>query len=530
MDNYGDWMSTVDGWQGGKPESVTTAYFYYDAMIVARAARVLGKAADAKYYEALAQKIKLAYNRRFFDPATRRYERGSQMSNAFPLFLDLVPEKFRADVLGNLVEDILVRREGHLTTGILGTKYMPEALARYDRNDVVFLLVTQPDYPGWYDLCRNRTTLSERWDQSGSNNHVMFGSIDAWLYRTLAGIEPDPDRPGYEHIIIRPFINPALGRVRASIHTVRGRVSSEWTYHDGNYQLTIEIPVNAEADVRLPARGPETVTEGGRLLDSVEGVRFAGKEGERLVYRVGSGRYRFKVKDAEAVMPRLYAAKPEILPTTNLVRRPDSVTVRLKCATRNAILRYTLDGSDPDENSPVYAQPFVLKESAMVKAKAFKRGFRPSYTQSRFYAFVDPNKNGLQYELFHGDFERLPDFEELTPAQKGTALQADLSALETPGYYFALRFSGWIDIATPGEYIFYTLSNDGSRIHIDGRLVVDNDGLHATQEKGGRVHLSAGRHRFVLSYFQSGGGKALRTFIEGPGLEKQPLPATMLWR
>jgi len=291
---YGDWVSVAEGWERGDPESTNTAFYYYNAKILSCAAIALGREDASREYAGLAERIRRAYNRRFLDPGKGQYEGGSQFSNAFPLFLGIVPEEHRWKVLQNLVRDIVDEHDGHLTTGILGTKYMIEALTEEGRDDVAYMLATQRGYPGWADMIENRTTLSERWNLEGSNNHVMFGSIDTWFYRALAGINMDGEVPGYESVVIRPLVQPGLSWARASVETVRGKISTFWSYGKDNYRLAVKLPVGSTARVHVRAREPGEVSEGGRPAESSPGVRFIGMEGKHAVYGVGSGSYEFE--------------------------------------------------------------------------------------------------------------------------------------------------------------------------------------------------------------------------------------------
>jgi alpha-L-rhamnosidase len=174
---------------------------------------------------------------------------------------------------------------------------MIEALSEAGRDDIAYLIVNSKGYPGWADMIENRTTLSERWNKTGSNNHVMFGSIDTWFYRKLAGIDIDPEHPGYSNVIIKPIVLPGLSWARASVETILGRVSTDWTYRNGVYRLTITIPVNATATVYMLARSAEEVTESGEPAGSSPGVRFIREEGGYVIYKIGSGTYDFKSHD-----------------------------------------------------------------------------------------------------------------------------------------------------------------------------------------------------------------------------------------
>ncbi len=284
----GDWGTIVEGWKEGEPVSVGTAFYYYDAIILAKVAGVLGKPQEAEKYTALASQIKAAFNRTFYDAKKKQYDQGTQFSNAFPLFLGLAASSDQAAVLENVLRD-LDRHNGHFDVGVLGAKYLIDALTQFGREDAAYQLVNQTGFPSWAHMLEGgRTTLSEFWDLKGSHNHVMMGSIDAWFYRTLAGIQPDENRPGFEHIVIKPFIPDSLSFVRASVQTVRGHVAVKWTKKNGSLQLNVTIPANSTATVYVPAASAKQV----QCTPALKSVRF---ENGAAVYEIGSGDYEFQV-------------------------------------------------------------------------------------------------------------------------------------------------------------------------------------------------------------------------------------------
>ena len=289
----GDWGTIVEGWKEGEPVSVVTAFYYYDATIVAKAAGVLGQEADAKKYAALAAQIKAAFNRTFYDAKQQQYEQGTQFGNAFPLFLGLAEERNQPAVLENVLRD-LERCKGHFNVGVLGAKYLIDALTQFGRADVAYQLATQTGNPSWAHMLEGgRTTLSEFWDLHGSHNHVMMGSIDGWFYRTLAGIQPDEAKPGFEHIVIRPFLPKPLAHVRASVRTGRGPVAVEWTKQNGSVQLNVSIPANSTATVYVPAASANQV----QSTPPLKPTRF---EKGAAVFEIGSGAYEFRAVLAKA--------------------------------------------------------------------------------------------------------------------------------------------------------------------------------------------------------------------------------------
>lgn len=134
----------------------------------------------------------------------------------------------------------------------------------------------------------------------------------------------------------------------------------------------------------------------------------------------------------------------------------------------------------------------------------------------------------LEYSVYSGDWNALPDFAALTPEETGKTGAFDIGVASASDY-FGVRFSGAIRIEQAGNYTFYTASDDGSRLYIDGRLVVDNDGLHGIVEEQGSVNLSAGFHAIRVDYFEKAGGEALRVQVAGPGIGKRAVSPDALF-
>jgi alpha-L-rhamnosidase len=283
-----------------KPQALTgTAFYYYNAHLLSRIAAVLGKRDDAERYTRLARSIREAFNRRFLQPGTGKYDTGTQACQAFALYMDLVPENEREKALQVLVDDVLKTHRGHLTTGIFGTKYLLDALTRHGRADVAYTIANQRDFPGWgYMLENGATTLWEHWafsDNTYSHNHPMFGSVSEWFFKGLAGIQPDPDAVGFDRVIIRPNPVAALTHAEAEYQSIRGAISSSWRKEAGKLTLRVSVPPNTTATVYLPASREGDVTEGGKPAASAPGVRRVRAERNAVVLEVGSGEYRFQV-------------------------------------------------------------------------------------------------------------------------------------------------------------------------------------------------------------------------------------------
>jgi len=138
-------------------------------------AEVLGNKVDADLYTSLADKIKEAYNLRFWDETSGGYGSNNQACNSFSLYMGLVPEVRTTRVLANLVRDVVELHDNHLTTGNLCTKYLLEVLTMQGYADVAFNLAVQTTYPSWgFMLANGATTVWERWENktgSGMNSH-----------------------------------------------------------------------------------------------------------------------------------------------------------------------------------------------------------------------------------------------------------------------------------------------------------------------------------------------------------------------
>ena len=291
------------------PEITATGFYYFDAWILAQAAKVLGKTEDYKRYSLLAENIKKAYNEKFLNKETNQYSTGSQTSNAMSLQLGLVPKEREKAVLANLVDDIMIKNEGHLSTGILGTNALEQVLGKLGRADVMFKIATQTTYPSWgYTISKGATTVWEAFEIESkkpytvSLNMKMFGSTEIFFFRDLAGIGRGDI--GFKQIIIRPCIVGDLTYAKASLKTVRGVIAVDWKVADRLLDMKVTLPTNSKGKVSVPKMQLKnvTITESGNTLwkdglyvNKVLGINGGSETEDYVTFDVGSGNYMFQL-------------------------------------------------------------------------------------------------------------------------------------------------------------------------------------------------------------------------------------------
>ena len=234
----GDWMSTLPDFVRGDPDSLTPMLFYWITEILSQFAPKLGHEDDLAEMDHDMDGVRSIILSDYYDAQEKHFLPDTQCANALGLILDLAPEEDQNAVLAHLIENIN-DNGGCFTTGILGTKFVFEALEKFDRQDVMYGLYMQENFPGWRDLLRGRSTLPERWDGGRSGCHAMFDAGDSYLYTSIAGIRQD--RRYSDAITIKPWFGP-LQSARTTLDTVDGEYSVSWEKRGEEYFVDIVIP------------------------------------------------------------------------------------------------------------------------------------------------------------------------------------------------------------------------------------------------------------------------------------------------
>lgn len=249
----GDWVPVST-----KPpvEFTSTVYYYTDAVILANAARILGKKQDYDKYSALALKIKNVFNAKFLNSSTGIYGLGSQTELSMPLYWNLVPDDLRNKVAANLAKKVEMENF-HINVGLLGTKTILNALSENGYADIACKVATQETFPSWgWWIVNGATTLYENWPLNAKSdislNHIMFGEIGAWMYKALGGIFPDPESPGFKNLLLKPTFPSGLDSFEASYKSRYGEIVSGWFRENGIVRYSVKIPANSTASFYIP--------------------------------------------------------------------------------------------------------------------------------------------------------------------------------------------------------------------------------------------------------------------------------------
>ncbi|MGO3163274.1 MAG: family 78 glycoside hydrolase catalytic domain [Sphingobacteriaceae bacterium] len=244
----GDWVpvkSTSD------LELTSSVYFYVDAHILARTAELLGKQEDQQRYAALAATIKDAINDKFLNKSNGMYASGTQTELSVPLHWGVVPEEFIPLVASNLNKKV-EETDFHLDVGVLGAKAVLNALNENGYSETAYRLAVQDTYPSWgWWAVNGATTLLENWDLDAtrdiSDNHMMFGEIGGWFFKSIGGILPDEKQPGFKHIILKPIFPKGLEHSAVSHQSPYGEIVVNWERKGNSIELEAVVPANSTA-------------------------------------------------------------------------------------------------------------------------------------------------------------------------------------------------------------------------------------------------------------------------------------------
>lgn len=299
---YGDWCPPGSIPPKKTPRDITSAYSYYhDVLTLGKIAQVLGHSDDAEKYSTKAEAIRQAFNRKYYNKDVKTYGNGDQTSNVLGLQLGLCPPEDVDAVVGSLVREISESHDYHFDTGIIGIKYILDTLSEHGEKETAYRMITQESYPSFgYMIREGATTIWERWEKltgSGMNshNHIMFGTVDVWFYRCLAGIRLCA--AGWDEIVIKPIIPTGLDHASATLVTLHGAITSSWSKNHGGFVMNVTIPVNTKADIYVPKLRYQTIemSLNGSINSQTKLDEVTVNKEQYYHLRTGSGNYQFRL-------------------------------------------------------------------------------------------------------------------------------------------------------------------------------------------------------------------------------------------
>ena len=261
----------------------------------------------------------------------------------------------------------------------------------------------------------------------------------------------------------------------------------------------------------------------------------------------------FKAIDHEGrLFDQFQMAKSEVAPGQTAVVQPPApkieagqllfesdTWVSMSALDPNWAIRYTTDGSRPNLQSQLYTEPLRISQNTDLQATVYTPEGKVSRVASirlrkgSIQKAVSAEKSltrGLQYQYYEGQWEKLPDFSQLTPIRSGQTAQVSLSDIPHAPDHFALVIEGYVAIPNSGLHTFFINSDDGSKLYLNGQLLIDHDGDHSAIAKQGQALLEQGKHHIRIEYMERRGGEYLQAGIVDPEKGVMPFAPFVLYR
>ncbi|WP_238320844.1 glycoside hydrolase family 78 protein [Neotamlana nanhaiensis] len=310
-DKYGDWcvppesleiIRSKDPARLTDGEVLSSAFYYHLLQLMKKFAKISNtKASDIEYYDALANRVKTAFNTKYFNKENFSYANNTVTANVLPLAFNMVPEGYSDKVFENMVHQVEVVKNGHVSTGVVGIQFLMRTLTQFGRGDLAFKLASNKTYPSWGYMAENgATTIWELWNgntadpKMNSQNHVMLlGDLIIWYYENMAGVKSSETNPGFKEIIMKPDFDAGLSYVKASYKSSYGIIKSHWNKKGKRLTWEVTVPPNTSAKVYLTLGNQSKIKINKIKLDKSE-TKFS-TENNETVLELKSGTYHISV-------------------------------------------------------------------------------------------------------------------------------------------------------------------------------------------------------------------------------------------
>ncbi len=306
---HGDWLA----YENTERKLLSYCYHAYDAQLMTLFSNILGKEDRAAYYADLRERVVAKFKEVFVDGDELTEK--SQCAYLCALHFNMVDGAVRENCIKNLKAKI---KENNytLSTGFVGTGILNQTLSEVGLDDLAYSLLLQTNDPSWlYSVRQGATTIWERWNSytlsngfgkvtMNSFNHYAYGAVLEWMYSKMAGISPDPERPGFKHFVLCPRPDTRedselpegqerITFVKAQYDSVCGKICSEWHFENGEFVSSVEIPEGTSARVEFPLLSAKDSLEINGLVMSKEELG-AKIENGKMIFELGAGKYIIK--------------------------------------------------------------------------------------------------------------------------------------------------------------------------------------------------------------------------------------------
>lgn len=305
---FGDWLQPYtksDNKGDTAQDLIATAYFGRDARIIQRTAAALGNTKDEQRYKELHASIRSAFSKRYFSDENPAVGADTQTACLMGLAYDLIEPELKELAVARLMKKF-AEADRHLRTGFLGTPLIAPAFDELGHPEICFELLFKESYPSWFfPINQGATTMWERWNSyshadgfgnanMNSFNHYAYGAIGQFMYERVAGLRPDPDKPGYKHFYIQPLIGGPMESASAELETPYGQAKSGWTKTVDSASIQAIVPPNATATCILPTNQVGSVRVNGKPLSDIKLDVKLDKDQQPMI-NLGPGKYRFQL-------------------------------------------------------------------------------------------------------------------------------------------------------------------------------------------------------------------------------------------
>ncbi|WP_406634575.1 glycoside hydrolase family 78 protein [Pseudarthrobacter quantipunctorum] len=278
---FGDWLdpdAEPDKPWDAKADTgvVATTCMFRTAYITAQTARLLGRQADAEYFEQLAARVQASFLEHYVSGDGTIHSDCTTVY-ALAIAFGILPSRAHVDFAGERLAELVRKNDYRVSTGFAGTPFITHALTDTGHADEAYRLLLEEGCPSWlYPVTMGATTVWERWDsvlpdgtinpgEMTSFNHYALGAVADWMHKTVGGIKPLA--PGYAKVLIAPVPGQGIDWAKTSLKTPHGTIRVEWRLDDGAFHLEATVPEGVEADVVLPDGEPRTFQGGTHSFD-----------------------------------------------------------------------------------------------------------------------------------------------------------------------------------------------------------------------------------------------------------------------